>query len=130
LFSSLFSSFVKVTSPSVFSSPLALYYICSVHIPPVLYSNTSPLPLLYLEITLDKFMHEARVMICEMYCTINRRVDLNMLADKLQMSEEESEKWMVEMVRNAGPGSNTLDAKIDSSAKQVGYSSVFGGVAV
>ena len=83
-------------------------------------TSTSSPPL----ITPDKFMHEARVMICEMYCTINRRVDLNMLADKLQMSEEESEKWIVEMVRNAGPGSNTLDAKIDSSAKQVGTSVV------
>jgi polyhydroxyalkanoate synthesis regulator phasin len=67
----------------------------------------------------DKFMHEARVMICEMYCTINRRVDLQMLAEKLQMTEEEAEKWMVEMVRNSAAGSNTADAKIDSSAKQV-----------
>ena len=64
-------------------------------------------------------MHEARVMICEMYCTINRRVDLHMLAEKLQMTEEEAEKWMVEMVRNSAAGSNTADAKIDSSAKQV-----------
>ena len=69
--------------------------------------------------TTDKFMHEARVMICEMYCTINRRVDLHMLAEKLQMTEEEAEKWMVEMVRNSAAGSNTADAKIDSSAKQV-----------
>jgi translation initiation factor 3 subunit E len=73
----------------------------------------------FLQIFIDKFMHEARVMICEMYCTINRRVDLHMLADKLQMTEEESEKWMVEMVRNSPVGSTTLDAKIDSSAKQV-----------
>ena len=58
-------------------------------------------------------------MICEMYCTINRRVDLHMLAEKLQMTEEEAEKWMVEMVRNSSAGSNTADAKIDSSAKQV-----------
>ena len=71
------------------------------------------------QIFIDKFMHEARVMICEMYCTINRRVDLHMLAEKLQMSEEESEKWMVEMVRNSSAGSTTMDAKIDSSAKQV-----------
>ena len=73
----------------------------------------------YDKMTTDKFMHEARVMICEMYCTINRRVDLHMLAEKLQMTEEEAEKWMVEMVRNSSAGSNTADAKIDSSAKQV-----------
>ena len=42
-----------------------------------------------------------------------------MLAEKLQMTEEEAEKWMVEMVRNSAAGSNTADAKIDSSAKQV-----------
>ena len=44
---------------------------------------------------------------------------LHMLAEKLQMTEEEAEKWMVEMVRNSAAGSNTADAKIDSSAKQV-----------
>jgi hypothetical protein len=25
----------------------------------------------------EKFMHEARMLICEMYCTINRKVDLS-----------------------------------------------------
>ena len=39
----------------------------------------------FLQIYADKFMHEARVMICEMHCTINRRVDLVMLAQKLQV---------------------------------------------
>ena len=52
----------------------------------------------FLQIYAEKFMHEARVMICEMYCTINRRVDLVMLAEKLQLTEEEAEKWMVDMV--------------------------------
>lgn len=72
----------------------------------------------FLQIYADKFMYEARVLICEMFCTINKRVDLVMLADKLQMSEEEVEKWMVDMVRNGTVGA-TADAKIDSSAKQV-----------
>lgn len=66
----------------------------------------------------DKFMSEARMLICEMFCTINRKVDLAMLAGKLQMSEEDAERWMVEMVRN-GTISATADAKIDASAKQV-----------
>jgi translation initiation factor 3 subunit E len=73
----------------------------------------------FLQIYTDKFMHEARVMICEMYCTINRRVDLQMLAEKLQLTEDESEKWMADMIRGSSTGSTTLDAKIDSSAKQV-----------
>ena len=73
----------------------------------------------FLQIYADKFMHEARVMICEMYCTINRRVDLVMLAQKLQLTDEEAERWMVDMVRSASSNATTADAKIDSSAKQV-----------
>jgi translation initiation factor 3 subunit E len=73
----------------------------------------------FLQIYADQFVHEARVMICEMYCAINRRVDLQMLAEKLQLTEEEAERWMVDMVRGSTSGSTTLDAKIDSSAKQV-----------
>lgn len=66
----------------------------------------------------DRFMHEARMLICEMYCTINRKVDLTMLAVKLQLSEEEAERWMVDIVRGSISGP-TVDAKIDSSGKQV-----------
>ena len=67
-----------------------------------------------------RFTHEARVLICEMYCTINRRVDLTMLSQKLQLTEDEAEKWMVQMVRgSASNSSNAIDAKIDSSDKQV-----------
>jgi len=75
----------------------------------------------FLQIFQDKFTHEARVLICEMYCTINRRVDLTMLSQKLQLTEEESERWMVDMVRGSSTvgGGAALDAKIDSSGKQV-----------
>jgi len=75
----------------------------------------------FLQIFLEKFTHEARVLICEMYCTINRRVDLTMLSQKLQLTEEEAERWMVDMVRGSSTvgGGAALDAKIDSSGKQV-----------
>ena len=61
------------------------------------------------------------MLICEMYCTINRRVDLTMLSQKLQLTEEEAERWMVDMVRGSSTvgGGAALDAKIDSSGKQV-----------
>lgn len=72
----------------------------------------------FLQIFADKFMHEARMLICEMYCAINRRVDLTMLAEKLQLSEEEAERWMADMVRGTAAGPS-IDAKIDSSGKQV-----------
>eukprot|EP00607_Mallomonas_marina_P009925 CAMPEP_0182419722 /NCGR_PEP_ID=MMETSP1167-20130531/4109_1 /TAXON_ID=2988 /ORGANISM="Mallomonas Sp, Strain CCMP3275" /LENGTH=326 /DNA_ID=CAMNT_0024594785 /DNA_START=455 /DNA_END=1435 /DNA_ORIENTATION=+ len=72
----------------------------------------------FLQSFAEKFTHEARLLICEIYCTINRRVDLTMLAEKLELSEEEAERWMVDMVRSASAGSS-VDAKIDSSGKQV-----------
>ena len=72
----------------------------------------------FMQIHADKFMHHARLLICEVYCTINRRVDLSQLADKLELTAEEAERWMVDMVRNATVAA-TLDARIDSSGKQV-----------
>ena len=44
---------------------------------------------------------------------------LQMLAQKLQLTDEEAERWMVDMVRSASTSGTTADAKIDSSAKQV-----------
>ena len=72
----------------------------------------------FLQIYADKFVREARILICEMYCTINRKVDLQMLSEKLQLTDEESERWMVDMVRGSS-GGPTLHAKIDSAGKQV-----------
>lgn len=73
----------------------------------------------FLQIYAGNFVHEARVLMCEMYCSINKRVDLVQLAAKLEMSDEEVERWMIDMVRNAEPGAATVDAKIDCSARQV-----------
>jgi translation initiation factor 3 subunit E len=74
----------------------------------------------FLQVFAKKFTEEARVLICEMYCTINRRIDLAMLAEKLQFTEEEAERWMVDMIRGVSEGvGSTVDAKIDSAAKQV-----------
>ena len=72
----------------------------------------------FLQIFAKQFMHEARMLIIEMYCTINRRIDLVMLAEKLQLTDEEAEKWMVDMVRGQSTGP-IVDAKIDSSKRQV-----------
>lgn len=70
-----------------------------------------------LQIYTDKFMYEARMLICELYCSVNSRVDLVMMAEQLQLTVEETEKWMVDMVVNTGAGT-PIDAKIDSAAKQ------------
>lgn len=72
----------------------------------------------FLQVHADKFMHEARMLICEMYCSVHRTVDLRMLAQKLQFTDEEAEKWTADMVRGHS-GTALLDAKIDSSSRQV-----------
>ena len=45
---------------------------------------------------------------------IHQCISINMLAQKLNMSEDEAEKWVVNMIRNA-----RLDAKIDSEKGHV-----------
>lgn len=70
----------------------------------------------FLHSFVEKFLLEVRVSMCEVHCGLNRRVDMTMLSEKMQLSEDEAEKWMVDMVR----GAVALDgAKIDSSGKQV-----------
>ena len=71
----------------------------------------------FLQSSADKFLREGRLLVCEVYCTINRKVELSLLAEKLEMTEEEAEKWMVDMVRVGASGA-TLDARIDSSGMQ------------
>ena len=46
----------------------------------------------FLLIHAEQFMHEARMLICEMYCTVHSKVDLSMLAEKLKLSDEETER--------------------------------------
>lgn len=55
------------------------------------------------------FMEEARVFVFENYCRIHNKIDLTALGTKLAMNQEEAERWIVDLIRNAD-----LDAKIDS----------------
>lgn len=55
------------------------------------------------------FMEEARVFVFENYCRIHNKIDLQALGEKLAMDEDEAERWIVDLIRNAD-----LDAKIDS----------------
>eukprot|EP00535_Pseudo-nitzschia_heimii_P008852 CAMPEP_0197188438 /NCGR_PEP_ID=MMETSP1423-20130617/17788_1 /TAXON_ID=476441 /ORGANISM="Pseudo-nitzschia heimii, Strain UNC1101" /LENGTH=510 /DNA_ID=CAMNT_0042640263 /DNA_START=178 /DNA_END=1710 /DNA_ORIENTATION=- len=55
------------------------------------------------------FMEEARVFVFENYCRIHNKIDLEALGEKLAMDEDEAERWIVDLIRNAD-----LDAKIDS----------------
>eukprot|EP00252_Welwitschia_mirabilis_P007466 TRINITY_DN18851_c0_g1_i3.p1 TRINITY_DN18851_c0_g1~~TRINITY_DN18851_c0_g1_i3.p1 ORF type:complete len:442 (-),score=81.90 TRINITY_DN18851_c0_g1_i3:371-1696(-) len=57
----------------------------------------------------DEFLENARLFIFETYCRIHQCIDIRMLADKLKMTYDEAERWIVNLVKNA-----KLDAKIDS----------------
>merc|ERR1712087_1061093 len=57
----------------------------------------------------DLFMEEARVSVFENYCRIHNKIDLSALGTKLAMNQDEAERWIVDLIRNAD-----LDAKIDS----------------
>jgi len=56
------------------------------------------------------FMEEARVFVFENYCRIHNKIDLGALGEKLAMNEDEAERWIVDLIRNAD-----LDAKIDAA---------------
>lgn len=60
------------------------------------------------------FMEEARVFVFENYCRIHNKIDLSALGAKLAMDQDQAERWIVDLIRNAD-----LDAKIDSENKCV-----------
>jgi len=62
----------------------------------------------------DDFTKHARLYIFESYCRIHERIDLSMLAKKLNMEQIAAEKWIVKMVSDA-----QLNAKIDSQSGHV-----------
>jgi len=68
----------------------------------------------FLVACLDDFIENARLFIFETFCRIHQCISINMLAAKLNMSEDDAEKWVVNMIRNA-----RLDAKIDSEKGHV-----------
>ncbi|XP_078149495.1 eukaryotic translation initiation factor 3E [Carex rostrata] len=57
----------------------------------------------------DEFLENARLFIFETYCRIHQCIDISTLAEKMNMSYEEAEIFIVNLVR-----SSKLDAKIDS----------------
>ncbi|XP_002735030.1 eukaryotic translation initiation factor 3 subunit E [Saccoglossus kowalevskii] len=68
----------------------------------------------FLVACLDDFIENARLFIFETFCRIHQCISINMLAEKLNMSPDEAEKWIVNLIRNA-----RLDAKIDSKQGHV-----------
>ncbi|XP_044469053.1 eukaryotic translation initiation factor 3 subunit E-like isoform X2 [Mangifera indica] len=62
----------------------------------------------------DEFLENARLCIFETYCRIHQRIDMGVLAEKLNLNYEEAERWIVNLIR-----SSKLDAKIDTKTGTV-----------
>jgi len=60
----------------------------------------------------DEFLDNARYFISEAYCRIHRQIDIADLSARLNLSREEGEKWIVNLIRDTRMGA---DAKIDLS---------------
>ncbi|XP_071539384.1 eukaryotic translation initiation factor 3 subunit E-A [Panulirus ornatus] len=60
------------------------------------------------------FIENARLMIFELFCRIHQCISINMLAEKLDMTPKDAERWIVNLIRQA-----KLDAKIDSQQGHV-----------
>ncbi|KAF5901270.1 Eukaryotic translation initiation factor 3 subunit E, partial [Clarias magur] len=58
---------------------------------------------------LEDFIANAHLFIFETFCRLHQSISISMLADKLNMTPEEAERWIVNLIRNA-----RLDTKIDS----------------
>jgi translation initiation factor 3 subunit E len=58
----------------------------------------------------SEFVENARFIVSEAYCRIHQRIDIGDLADRLNMSREDGEKWIVNLIRETRMGA---DAKID-----------------
>ncbi|GLB38820.1 putative component of the eukaryotic translation initiation factor 3 (eIF-3) complex, which is involved in protein synthesis of a specialized repertoire of mRNAs and, together with other initiation factors, stimulates binding of mRNA and methionyl-tRNAi to the 40S ribosome [Lyophyllum shimeji] len=58
----------------------------------------------------DEFLDNARYLISEAYCRIHQKIDIGDLSERLNLSPEEGEKWIVNLIRETRMGA---DAKID-----------------
>lgn len=59
----------------------------------------------------DEFLENARLFIFETYCRIHQRIDMGVLAEKLNLNYDEAERWIVNLIRTS-----KLEAKIDSNS--------------
>jgi translation initiation factor 3 subunit E len=62
----------------------------------------------------DDFMNNSRSFIFETYFRIHKKIHIDMVAEKLNKTPDEAERWIVNLIRNA-----RLNAKINSEEKYV-----------
>jgi translation initiation factor 3 subunit E len=58
----------------------------------------------------DIFVKNARHLISEVYCRVHQKIDLNDFSKSLNLSREEGEKWIANLIKET-----KMDAKIDES---------------
>ncbi|KAI8376993.1 eIF3 subunit 6 N terminal domain-containing protein [Blakeslea trispora] len=62
----------------------------------------------FLAATHEDFMESARQFISETYCRIHQKINIKQMSQRLNLSQEEGEKWIVNLIRDT-----RVDAKID-----------------
>ncbi|KAI8049129.1 eIF3 subunit 6 N terminal domain-containing protein [Gilbertella persicaria] len=62
----------------------------------------------FLAATHEDFMESARQFISETYCRIHQKIDIEQMSQRLNLTQEEGEKWIVNLIRDT-----RVDAKID-----------------
>ncbi|KAJ2612374.1 eukaryotic translation initiation factor 3 subunit E [Coemansia sp. RSA 1365] len=62
----------------------------------------------FLTPAVDDFVENARFYFAEVYCRIHKRIDMAGLTERLNMKQEEGEKWIVKLIRDT-----RMDAKVD-----------------
>jgi len=58
----------------------------------------------------EQFVENARWLVSEVFCRIHQRIDISSLSKTLNLSNEEGEKWIVNLIRDSRTG---VEAKID-----------------
>jgi hypothetical protein len=81
----------------------------------------------------DKFLHQTRLLICEVYCGINCRVEIQTLSSILQLNEMETEKWIAEMISGKSaeltiPHSSSSQSNANANSGGVGLDLNLGSV--
>ncbi|KVH92008.1 Eukaryotic translation initiation factor 3 (eIF3), subunit 6, N-terminal [Cynara cardunculus var. scolymus] len=68
----------------------------------------------FLACVYDEFLENARLFIFETYCRIHERINMGVLAEKLNLNYEDAERWILNLIRTS-----KLDAKIDTQTGTV-----------
>ncbi|CAE6502266.1 eukaryotic translation initiation factor 3 subunit E [Rhizoctonia solani] len=63
-----------------------------------------------------EFVDAARCLISDAYCRVHHTINIEQLSDRLNMSRDEGEKWIVNLIRDTKMGT---DAKIDLKKNEI-----------